>query len=363
MKIIDRYIFRQFALLFVLMLFILCTLVTVVKFVDEIEYFSKNHTPASVIIEYFVYFIPTSMDRIISLSVVISVLSLLLLFNLHNELTAIQAGGISRVRVAGVILFCSLLITAFLWVNNETILPRAYRKSKTIQTQKIEKKPSMGFVAEKQIWLKGPADEFYSIALVGPGATTLQDAFIYQMSHDGSRLLSQVHIKTALWDKQTKSWQAKDIRERKFDTDAALLKETFTREKQYAIQFKPEDFIQVVQTPNQMNTKQLREQIALLKLGDMDTKEASVYYYGRYAGIMSPIIMALIGLCYGFYISRMQIASGFATAILWALAYLLLTQFSITIGKTGILPPLACAWLGNVLVGGWSLYKLRKVLW
>jgi len=363
MKIIDRYIFRQFALLFVLMLFILSTLVAVVKFVDEIEYFSKNHTSVSVIVQYFIYFMPTTMDRIIALAVIISTLALLLLLNLHNELIAVQAGGISKSRVAGIVLFGSLLITGLLWINNESILPKAYQRSKNIQAEKIEKKPSLGFVAEKQTWLKGPGNEYYSIALVGPGALSLQDTYIYQLSNDGNRILAQTHIQTALWDSQKKQWSGKEVRERTFDTDLNLVKETFTPEKEYPIQFKPEDFIQVVQTPNQMNTKQLKEQIDLLKLGNMDTKETAIYYYGRYASILCPVIMALIGLCYGFYISRMQIASGFATAILWALVYLMLNQFSITIGKTGILPPLACAWLGNLIVGGWGLFKLRKVLW
>ena len=362
MKILDRYILKLFFSMFILMLFIVSTMIVVVKFIDEIDFFIRNHASAYTVIQYFIYYLPTSYHRLVPMSVVIATLITLLVMNLHNELIAIQAGGISRMRVVTNIVFASVIIALLLWCNNEYLLPAAIQKSKTLVAKKIEKKASYQFVAESQTWMKGPVNDFYSIGLVGPQAKSLHNLQIFQMNPEQNRMLSQTFVQSAAWDEPRQIWIGEWVRERTFDSQQVMVREQFTKTKALPLAFNPKEFIQVVQLPNQMNTRQLKAHIGLLKHSGIDVRESQTVYYQRIANVLSPIILALIGLGYGFYMRKMEIASGFAQAIIISLVYLMIAQYTMNLGRSGVLNPALGAWIANLAIGGWAVYRLHKVL-
>ena len=362
MKLLDRYILRLFSSMFIMVFFILTSMLGLVKFIDEMEYFTKFHASVSSIIQYIAYYLPTSFHRIIPISVILSILLTLLILNIHNELIALQAGGISKKRVAGIILLATLGISIFLWWNNEYIYPTVTGRMKKLQTETIEKQVTPGMISHNQTWMKGAGNEFYSIELVGSGAQSLQGLIIYKLNPSQNRILSEVNIQNARWDDQKKQWIGDNIQERLFNENGLLVDILKKNNQDCQLRFEPEDFLRIVQLPNQMNTQQLREHIVLLKSAGMESKESMTLYYSRYAGFLSPLIIAIIGISFGFYMTRMEIASGFAQSILWVILYLLLAQFSVTIGKNGIMPPLVCAWAANLIAGTYGLFRLNKIL-
>src|SRR5208283_408314 len=109
MKILDRYILKTFLVFLSVTLFMMIILVLLLKYVDQLETITKSHVPVKIVLEYLIYLIPASLTRIVPLSIVISVLVLLLTLNLHHELIAIQASGISRMRLVFVVL-CTALV-------------------------------------------------------------------------------------------------------------------------------------------------------------------------------------------------------------------------------------------------------------
>ena len=61
------------------------------------------------------------------------------------------------------------------------------------------------------------------------------------------------------------------------------------------------------------------------------------------------IILALLGLSIAFLLGQhSSIPLGVALATALAFVYLVIFQFSISLGETGVLPPLIAAWIGNV---------------
>lgn len=362
MKILDRYILKSFLVFLFVTLFMMILLVLLLKFVDQLDIITKSHVPAKVVLEYLMYLIPASLTRIVPISVVISVLILLLTLNLHHELIAIQASGISRMRLVYVVVFTAVFISLLYGGINEYIAPDTTQKAKTIKLIKIDHGQSSGYVAEEQTWLRGPSGEFYSIGLVGPEAKFLNYIHILKLNPNRSRILSEVYIQKAIWDAVKRHWNVEGVRERSYDDQQNLIKDTAIPAEVFDMTFTPGDFIQVVQRPEEMNTRQLWEHLQLLRQGGLDTRESLTYYYLRFANILGPVILAIIGLGYGFVMTRTQAASGFAWAILLAVSYIILSQYGLKLGKAGIFSPLWSAWVANIILGIWGIFRLKKVL-
>ncbi len=362
MKILDRYILKTFLVFLSVTLFMMIILVLLLKYVDQLETIAKSHVPAKIVLEYLIYLIPASLTRIVPLSIVISVLVLLLTLNLHHELIAIQASGISQMRLVFVVLCTALAISLMYWSVNEYVAPGTTQKAKSIKLVKIDRQSSSGYVAEEQTWLRGPSGEFYSIGLMGPEAKFLNYIHVLKLNSTCSRIQSEAYIQHAAWDSKNRQWIVEGLRERFYDSQQNLIKEVTKPKQVFEMTFAPKDFIQVAQRPEEMNTRQLREHVILLRQGGLDTRESSTYYYLRFANILGPVILALIGLGYGLVMTRTQAASGFAWAILLAVLYIILSQYGLTLGRSGIISPLWSAWVANITLGIWGVYRLKKVL-
>lgn len=361
MKILDRYLIRLAVTLFSVVFFVMSMMVVMVKFIDELDYFTKFQASTPNIIEYLLYYIPSSFQQVIPISVVLGVMLMLLVLNINNELLALQAGGISRRRLAIIILGAAVCITGFTWLANSSLIPSTIRKMK-VQKAKIEHKSDPGSQESKQTWMKAPSGDFYKIGLIADQGQELRLMAITHFNQDASRLLKDWTIAEAKWDAQKKQWRIPVLRSRTFDENGYLIEEKWDKNIYLPLEFKPSDFSQVVRLPKEMSTQQLEEHIHLLQRGGLDSRAARMNYHQRQASIWAPLLLAMIGLGYGFYMTRMEMASGIAMAIVWVVAYLMMNQFAYTLGKSNLLDPAILAWIPNVIVGSYALWRTRRLL-
>ena len=127
MTIIDRYLLRQFLQNFVICFVSLTGIYVVFDAFSNLEAFlqhSKGMELLRVMAAYYGYQSLFFFDRISPLLVLMSAMFTMAWIQRHNELTALMAAGISRIRVVTPVLIASVTITALATVNREIVIPR-----------------------------------------------------------------------------------------------------------------------------------------------------------------------------------------------------------------------------------------------
>ncbi len=127
MKIIDRYIFLHFLQSFVLAYLSLTFVFVVFDFFTNMDEFSRAASGAGGVLRLAISFYgPHSLaflERILGLLILSSALFTVAWLQRHNEMTALLAAGVSRLRAVSPILIGALLAILFGVALREIILP------------------------------------------------------------------------------------------------------------------------------------------------------------------------------------------------------------------------------------------------
>jgi len=128
MGIIDRYLLRQFVQTFVICFLSLWGLYVIFDLFTNLEEFlqaaEKTGNLWRLIGEFYGYQAIAFFDRTSGLLALISAMATLAWLERHNELTALMAAGISKLRIAAPVVAASVVVTLLAVVNRETLIPR-----------------------------------------------------------------------------------------------------------------------------------------------------------------------------------------------------------------------------------------------
>lgn len=143
MRLADRYIFRNHVGPFFLGLSILTFVLMVDIVVDLLELFLVNDVPILVVLEL----IGLSFGHVLALTIPMAVLVATLLafsqMEAENEITALRSGGTSLYRIILAPLIAAILLTAFMFIYNDQLLPRSNHKLKNLLSDIRRKKPAL----------------------------------------------------------------------------------------------------------------------------------------------------------------------------------------------------------------------------
>ena len=127
MNIIDRYLLRQFLQNFVICFLSLMGVYVVFDAFTKLEAFmsfAKGTALLKVMAVYYGYQSLFFFDRISALLVLMSAMFTMAWIQRHNEMTALMAAGISRIRVVAPVLVAAVVIVALAVVNREIVIPK-----------------------------------------------------------------------------------------------------------------------------------------------------------------------------------------------------------------------------------------------
>lgn len=155
MKLLDRYIIRQLAWHFLLIVAALTALYLLVDLFERLDNFQERGLPASLTLRYFLMKLPMILDQIGPVSLLLSgIITLGLLMN-QRELQSLNAAGISKARVLmpfGVgALACTLLGLA----TAQWLLPASGLAANRIWRQEVMGERGAGTVRQGVTFFRG----------------------------------------------------------------------------------------------------------------------------------------------------------------------------------------------------------------
>jgi lipopolysaccharide export system permease protein len=128
MKIIDRYLLRQFLHVFVICFISLTGLYVVLDAFSHLDnfmqYSQKQGSLLGVLGEYYFYKSIGFFERLSGVISLIAAMFTVAWIQRHNELTALMAAGISRVRVVKPVILACVALALLTAAGRELIIPR-----------------------------------------------------------------------------------------------------------------------------------------------------------------------------------------------------------------------------------------------
>ena len=370
MKALDKYILKEFFAPLALVVLGFASLVMLVEVVDTLPRLREWNAPASLIVAYHLTRFPYLASQVLPVGVMLATLISLGGLARNSELAAARAGGISSFRIALPILLASLAVSLGLFAASETLVARASGYSRYIHKVLIEKRDVNFDVQWRSHMAKTIFGNRQLYAREYDGARGVMRDVILVQRHGGN--ITERYDAKQLAYSEDGGWKLMDGVERTFDM--AGEEATLRHFSQWPIPLseKPGDFMvdsdKKEQDLLQLSIRELSGLISILKATGADFRKELTCLHVRISYPFSCFILALLGVSLPFlFPSGRRAMTGAALGILVSLgcgmAYLVFIQVGLSLGKSGSLPVVLAAWLGNLVflgIGSFTLWKVNR---
>lgn len=368
MKKLDRYILGEFLAPLALVVLGLASLVLLVNLVDTLPRLREWHASGAQILLFHLFQFPFLVTQVLPVGVMLATLVALGTLARSSELAAMGAGGVSRARIALPLLLASLALSLALFGVSETLVPAASARSRYIQKVQIEKRD----VDFDQHWRDHMAKtlsgerQLYTRLFDATAGTMLGVAVL---RFEGGVLRQRIDAPSAHWVADGR-WEFSGGCERLFNAAGRETSARFFDRWPVDLDSKPRDFMvdsdKREQDLLQLSLLELSRIIERLDATGADDRKERVCLQLRISYPFSCFILALLGVALPYlFPTGKRAMAGAALGLLVSLGcgmlYIVFIQVGISLGKSGTLPILLSAWLGNLVFGAIGTFTLWKV--
>jgi lipopolysaccharide export system permease protein len=358
MKIIDKYLIRQFlqTVFFSLLAFILIFLV--IDAMENLDDFIDQNVPWINILHYYVVFTPEIIKLIIPVAVLFGALFTAGKASTLSELTAMRASGVSLYRFMAPFVVTALIISMISLYFGGYIVPMANKTKIYIEQTYLKK--GLTFTGNN-IYFQDNLTRIVSIQYFDSNLNWANRVSIQDFNEANlTEMTSRIDAQKLEYDSLSSLWIARNGVKRSF-TDNSESAEYFDSLKLPNLNFKPMDLSKKQEKPVEMNLSELSDLIDSQKRAGTNPTVAQIEYHSRFAFAMTSVIIVLFGLPISANKRKSGLAVQVGINILIAFIYLVFMKISQAFGKNGALDPVLTAWFANILFVAGTFITLPRM--
>jgi len=359
MRILDRYIIKEFVRTYLIILFSLSVVFIVIDIIDNLPRLMRFGATLQQGAFYYLLRIPYL--TILTSPIVILLTGLFLMNSMakYNESVAIRAAGISIKRAMLPLFFLGLFMSCLVAFFGEYVLPRSEAKREYVYRVLIKDEQPEDQMLKARVHYIGRNGMFYYIGFFDGYKNSMRTIDITRMDTRTGQITQRITASGAEWSHN--NWIMKDCEIRKFKDGQTiqwhLYKSTLLPEMDVA----PQDFVRISKRTMSMNFWELHDYIGRLKkIGDDYSKEL----VDLHMKIAFPLTN-LIVIFFFIPIATSNVRSKgrgwiFMLGLTVCFLYLTIMRVSQSLGYNHILSPVLAAWLPNMFftaLGFGFLYK------
>lgn len=357
MKILDRFILRQYFFTFFYCLLVLMAIIVVVDVSEKTDDFAKTGFPvARIITDYYFGFIPRMAAMLFPLFIFISVIFFTSKMASRSEIIAILSSGVTFRRFTLPYFVGGFILTAVLWLGYQYTIPRANLKWASFEKNYIDINQAsgrLGSTYKQHVYFKMDRNAFLGIRGYDTVSKSGNNLFIQQFR--GEKLVYNLRASSFNWDTANRKWMLRQVHERWIDSISERVARTPQRAMSF--NFKPVDLNKDEYLKDQMTTADLNRFIDLEKMrGSEMISTLLVEKYNRTAIPASVFILTVIGVCIASRKVRGGSGAHLALGVFLSVIYILFTRFSVVFATKGTFSPFLAAWTPNIIFGLLAVY-------
>lgn len=356
MKILTRYLFREFLRMTAACLAGFMALYLAIDFVEMADKLFRHNATMNEILLYYLYSIPQIFFQISPVAVLVAVLITVSLRARAGEFTAMFSMGVSPMRAFVPLIVGCALVSALSLACSEFLAPKANLKAREIARLRIRPGRVAAQFSMNRYWIRG-GDSILSAQVIDAPNLTLHGFQYLEIDRD-FRLVGRIDAKEAAI-LPGGSWRLRDGQERRFDAD---LQAVPFQERTFPFPETIQGFLDGEAPPREMTYRQLS--------GYVRDSRARGYNVGRYeVDLHAKLSYSLLNVIIGLIAIPMALRAPRTVGVWRSIGVGLLIGFfcwmalsaSLSMGRKGLLPPIAAAWLPDLLfaIAGVMLFRRR----
>lgn len=356
-KIIDRYISKNFIKSFFLSLIAFVGIFLVSQLFKVIRYVSDGRFSADESILYILTMIPKILIDVAPLAVLLGSLMTISSMASNLEIISLKTAGISFKRIVLFPVLISAVIAVIVFFINDSLYPYSVRKNREIKDGDRAKRE---MPAEKRnAFLRGENSNYvYLMGKINRETGFGENIEIVDLNESFDKVERIVTAKEGRYNFSKKVWVLKDANIYNGEKlEKAKEVKIFTEDK---YDDEPDKFITKSVEPKTLTIKELKKSIREIKSIGGDTRELFVEIGNRYSFPFSSFIISFLGLSLGSRYVRGASAISMALSVALGYGYYIVQASFEALSINGFLNPFVSGWIPNIIFLGIGIYFMYR---
>ena len=355
-QLLDRLVLSDLTRFFFFILGGFSALVLIITLFQLLDYITRNNTEWTVVANYLLFLLPWILNSVAPLAALVAVMITFGLLHKTSQIVALKASGQSIFRLAAPALVASILLSVFVFVNQDYILPFTNRRQNNLRYLiRKGQEPPQTFYQTTNKWIFGSESRIFNYAYFTPTMNTFARLNVLDLSREPFSITRRLYARRAWWDSSTEEWVLENGWERRFEGSHPVAFEPF-KQRRMALAEHPDYFKKETPGSSSMTLGELRRAIADLSHAGFDVLDLRIALQSKIAFPLTCLVMVIVGLPFSFSVGKRGALYGAAIGIAIGLAYWGLTGLFEQMGRYEMLPPMLAAWGPNMLFGAGGLY-------
>ena len=346
MKILDRYLLREFAGYLLLGLIGIVVIFVVVDLFEKIDVFLDHHAALPLIGRYYLYRLPEWLVQVLPIALLLATFLALGQLNKFGELTAMRTSGRSLFGILAPVLVVSVASTLLSLCLSEFVVPETNRQRDEIYDQEIQGMRHQEVTERADVTYLGEGGRIYYMRLYLVGEQRMHEVSLQEFR--GGALVRRIDAAEASWDGGRWVFSSGFLRE--FSGSRENVK-AFKRMAVNGIVERPSDFAKETRNPGEMNFFELWSYVQKLRASGARVANYLVDLQVKLAFPLVNLIVVLIGAPVATRLRTQSAALGFGLSISISFCYYALLRTGQALGHSGALNPYLAGWLGDLVFG------------
>lgn len=349
MRLIDRYILKEFILYFFSILSSLVLIFYVAEFLR-----GESEASAVKVMIYNGMLLPQIALQIMAPAAMLATMATFSILNRRNELIAMQAGGIGLPHLTFLIFSAIFILCCVSLIINDRVVPPLAQKRTLYLWREIKGRKDFSLdIKSSKIWYRSQ-NYIYNLKTFDKANNTIQGFGVYFLDQ-GFQLREYIEAKSAIYEND--GWKLQDGMLALFPTPSTfpLLKKF--QEKHIKLPVSPHDFGEIEKQVDALRLKELLSFIRRNRESGLNTKAYEVDFHSRVSLSFIPIVMSLLVIPFSVRPRRQAgIGKDISLCISIILIYWILFSISLSFGRSGVIEPWVSVWGPSIIFLGIAIF-------
>lgn len=355
MKLIDKYIIRQYLGTFLFILGMVLAICVLVDFVEKIdEFLDKNPPLNEIVFDYYLNFLPFWGNLLTPICIFLAVVFFTSKMAGRTEIIPLLGAGVSFYRILAPYIIASIILAGASYYLKAYMVPRSTEARIEFEYKYLRKRK---ISSNKNVHKKVAHDTFVTIGYYNHRR---QEGHTFDLERiNEGEIVTKIQAKKIAWVDSTHKWKLRNIRIRHIDGINETLE--FHSEMDTTFLLEPDDIYIKELKAESMILPDLIRYIEMEEMRGSDIlTELYIERHRRYADPVAIIILTLIGFAMASRKSRGGIALQIGLGLLICFLYVaLLFAGQAIIGDD--FPASIAVWMPNMIFFPVSLFLLWVV--
>jgi lipopolysaccharide export system permease protein len=353
-KLLDRYIARQFLTGFTTLVLGLPLLFIITDLTDNLDkYLGRGLGSREVALSY-VYILPQFVLWAMPIAALVATVFTIGSMTRHQEISAAKAGGISFYRlITPILILATLLSGAALGLGELVPVTNEKRAEVLGERQMRSGSLRLNFVFQTE------DGRMLSVRRLDPNAGEMNSIVIEQHGLKGTPVLHQT-VERGRWSPGG-GWELERGIARLILDDGQEAAFSFDKTRIPSLVETPDELLADPKDPDQMRYREITRYIGAIERSGGDSRGMRLEQAQKISLPLAILVIVLFGAPLATSSKRGGAAYGIGVSLAVTMIYLLLFRVGKAVGESGGLDPIAAAWLPNAIFFSAGLLLLWRV--